>query len=166
MNTEMTILFLTVLATGLLAGLFYGYSCSVNGGLGNLSDEKYLEAFQSIDRVIQNPVFMLSFIGPAFLLPLATLLAYQSNQSASLFYLLVAVIVYFTGVLGITFFGNIPLNEKLANFSIATASIEDIVAMRRAFEVRWNIFHFVRTIASIIAFCAAILAIVKHKPNI
>lgn len=44
-------LFLATLLCGLLAGLFYGYSCSVNNGLGRLNDPGYLKAMRSINKV-------------------------------------------------------------------------------------------------------------------
>jgi uncharacterized membrane protein len=163
MNTQIIFQLLSVLATGLIAGLFYGYSCSVNQGLGNLPDEKYLEAFQSIDRAIQNPAFLSSFLGSAVLLPIVTILVYKTEVPASFFFLVSATIIYFTGVIGITVFCNVPLNEQLAKFSISTATADEISAMRQVFEKPWNRFHSIRTIASIIAFSFTILSIIKQK---
>lgn len=163
MTTLVIVQLVTVLITGLIAGLFYGYSCSVNGCLGNLSDEKYLEAFQSINRVIQNPVFFLSFMGSAILLPIVTVYTYRSGSHIAFQYLLAASIIYFIGVMGITIAANIPLNEQLDKFSLRTATAQEISAFRDSFENRWNSFHTIRTIASIITFVISILAIIKQK---
>jgi uncharacterized membrane protein len=163
MNISIIFQVATILTTGLLAGLFYGYCCSVNKGLGNLSDEKYLEAFQSINTAIQNPIFFLSFIGSAFLLLISSYINYQSGISTTFYFSISATFIYFIGVLGITFFYNIPLNEKLNNFNIATATLSEITIMRKIFEKPWNIYHTVRTVASIITFGLSIFSLVKQK---
>ena len=61
-NTFQFFQFASILFTGLLAGLFYGYDCSVIKGLGNLQDDVYLQSFQSINKAIQNPYFFISLI--------------------------------------------------------------------------------------------------------
>ncbi len=58
------ILLITATLTGLSAGLFYAYACSVNSGLGRLPDREYLAAMQSINREILNPVFFAGFLEP------------------------------------------------------------------------------------------------------
>lgn len=62
MTTMQLIQIIAVVLTGLVAGLLYGYACSVTGGLGRLPDADYLSAFQSINKAIQNPWFFISFI--------------------------------------------------------------------------------------------------------
>ncbi len=51
------------LLTGLAAGLFYSYACSVTGALGRLPDREYVMAFQSINTAILNAWFFASFMG-------------------------------------------------------------------------------------------------------
>ena len=153
--------FTAILLTGLLAGLFYGYDCSVIKGLGNLQDDTYLQSFQSINKAILNPYFFLSFMGCLFVLPAACWLSYKSGTS---FYLLIAASsVYFIGVFGVTICCNIPLNEQLANFQISTATASEISAMRKTFEHSWNTWHRIRTIASIAAFGLAAFSLFKQK---
>jgi uncharacterized membrane protein len=66
------LLFFTILLSGLVAGLLYAYSCSVNSGLKNLPDAAYLKAMQSINIAIQNPLFFASFLGLPVLLIINT----------------------------------------------------------------------------------------------
>lgn len=155
--------FAAILLTGLLAGLFYGYDCSVIKGLGNLQDEVYLQSFQSINKAIQNPYFFISFVGILLVLPVSSWLSYSNSNLASFYLLLSATLIYFIGVFGVTIFGNVPLNEQLANFSISTATEAEISAMRQTFEKPWNTYHTIRTIASIISFGLAILSLIKQK---
>lgn len=151
------------LTTVLLTGLFYGYSCSVINGLGNLQDTTYLQSFQSINKSIQNPYFFVSFIGSLFMLPLSTWLSYKNCNPATFYLLLSATLIYTIAVFGVTIFGNVPLNEQLAKFAISTATTNEIAAMRKAFEKPWNLYHNIRTIASIISFSLAILSLVNQK---
>jgi uncharacterized membrane protein len=149
----------SVLFTGLVAGLFYGYQCSVNKGLGNLTGTEYLKGFQSINRAIQNPVFFLSFIGSIIFLAVAAILSYRSGQIHTFYFLLAAFIIHLLGVFGITLFGNVPLNERLDAFDIANASEAAITEMRDSFETPWNRLHRIRTAFSIVAFLLSILSL-------
>jgi uncharacterized membrane protein len=141
---ETTLLILTGTLTTLLAGVFFGYSVSVNGALRRLNDKEYVYTMQAINIVIQNPLFFLSFIGPVFLLPLVTFLSYgDSMLTFSL--LLASSIIYIIGVFGITVAGNVPLNEQLAKATDSEAS-----AARRLFETRWVQLHTIRTVFAIL----------------
>ncbi|MES2747370.1 MAG: anthrone oxygenase family protein [Bacteroidota bacterium] len=154
---------ITLLLTGLLAGLFYGYDCSVIKGLGNLQNDTYLQSFQSINKAIQTPYFFISFMGSVLALPVSSWLSYRNYNVESFYLMLAASLVYFIGVFGVTVFCNVPLNEQLANFSISSATEIEIKAMRKAFEKPWNDYHTLRTDASIVAFCFAILSLLTQK---
>jgi uncharacterized membrane protein len=163
MTTSNIILVLTTLTTALIAGLFYAYSCSVNGGLAQLSDAHYILAMQSINKAIQNPMFFMSFMGTLFLLPISTYLHYNQDELNRFYLLLFATIFYLIGVIAITAFGNIPLNNALNDFSVQSADNEAITKARLGFESAWNSFHLIRTIASISSLILVILACLKNK---
>jgi uncharacterized membrane protein len=152
-----------ILLTGLLAGLMYGYSCSVLKGLGNLQDDVYLRSFQSINLAIQNPYFFLSFMGNLLVLPIASWLCYKQDNAVSFYFLIAATLIYIIGVFGVTVFGNVPLNDRLANFNILTATESEISVMRKIFENPWNNYHSIRTFASIIAFGLTVLSLFTRK---
>lgn len=150
-----------ILLTGLVAGLFYGYDCSVIRGLGALPDKSFLSAFQSINREILNPYFFISFMGSLLLLPLATWLNYNSGISNSFYFLLAATLIYAIAVFGVTAAGNVPLNNILDQFDIEKASPAELLSMRQKFEVKWNTLHHIRTYASILAFLSALLSLLR-----
>lgn len=154
---------LAVALAGLAAGLFYSYDCSIVRGLGNLGDKEYLLGFQSINRVILNPVFFLSFIGSLIALPIAAWLTYKNGTAPSFYYLLAAAILYAVGVFGVTIAGNVPLNDMLDKFDIPNASAEAIRTMRDKFENKWNTLQHVRTYAAILAFILSIIALIKRS---
>lgn len=153
------LLFITVLFSGLVAGLFYSYSCSVNPGLKSLADADYLKAMQSINSAIQNPVFFAAFMGLLLLYPITVYQMHQPMASVSFYLFIFSLAIYYIGVFGITVFFNVPLNDQLAAFSISSATPDEITAMRETFENPWNTFHTIRTIASILSFALLIIAL-------
>ncbi len=157
------LLFTTVLFSGLVAGLLYAYSCSVNIGLKLLPDAAYLKAMQSINAAIQNPWFFISFIGLLLLYPVSCWRLFVQPTVGSAYLMLAATVVYFLLVFGTTIFGNVPLNDQLAKFDISSASTDALATMRNAFEKPWNNYHLVRTIAAIVSFGLAIVSIMLQK---
>jgi len=155
------ILFITILFSGMVAGLLYSYSCSVNPGLKALSSKEYLSAMQSINRAIQNPVFFVTFMGLLILLPLCCWLAYKHQINISFPFLATATLIYFIGVIGVTAAGNIPLNNQLESFNINTASDADMLSMRTQFEIAWVRWHSIRTTASVISFAVLLYGVFK-----
>ena len=154
------ILLSTGFCSGLIAGLFYAYSCSVNVGLARLSDIEYLRAMQSINRVILNPWFFSSFMGTLLLLPIAVWMAYTNTGiSTSTYLLLTAALIYLVGVFGVTIFGNVPLNQVLDKLDFAQASVQDLALQRSQFENTWNKFHLLRTLGSSLTLLLTLSAI-------
>jgi uncharacterized membrane protein len=150
-----------MVASGLVAGLMFSYSCSVNPGLAALPDKAYLQAMQSINVAILNPAFFACFAGLLLLWPLAAWSVFSRPDKAAFFLLLAAAAIYLFGVFILTMAGNVPLNNRLATFDIASASVRELAEMRRAFAPDWNRFHSIRTAASVISFALGVIALVR-----
>lgn len=163
MKMTTILLIITATVTALIAGLFYAYSCSVVLGLGKLSDSEYLKSMQSINREILNPVFFLSFMGTAFLLPISTFL--YRGQNLVFILLLMATLAYLIGVFGVTMFGNVPLNDQLDKFDIVNSSAEAIKEMRNNFERKWNFLNNIRTVFSVITIVLTVCACIWNKTD-
>jgi uncharacterized membrane protein len=163
MTIYATVQVIAVMLAGLAAGLFYSFDCSIVSGLGKLPDAQYLSAFQSINRVILNPFFFMSFIGSLLILPIAAWLTYKTGNTGSFYFMLAAAMIYAVGVFGITVGGNVPLNDELDKFDIANASVDALQQMRLKFEEKWNFLQHIRTYAAILAFTAAVISLIK-KP--
>ncbi|PPL01373.1 anthrone oxygenase family protein [Parapedobacter indicus] len=148
-----------VLLTGLVAGLFYSYACSVTGALGKLPDREYVMTFQSINTAILNAWFFVSFMGSLMVLPLATWLSYRAAVHFSFWLLLSATAVYIVGVFGVTILGNVPLNNMLERFNMDTATPQELSSLRERFERPWNQLNLIRTIAAILSFLLTILSL-------
>ncbi|MCL9804320.1 DUF1772 domain-containing protein [Flavobacterium amniphilum] len=161
-NTDI-ILLITTTFSALMAGLFYAYTCSVNLGLGKLSDIEYIKAMQSINREIQNPVFFSCFFGTLILIPLSAFLQYNQQATFKAWLLLTAAVTYAIGVFGVTVFGNVPLNEALENFNTIGVAKEVIQHQRALFETKWNLLNTVRTVFSILTVMLLIAACMNHS---
>jgi len=150
-----------ILLTGLIAGLFYGYDCSVIKGFRNIPDKEYFTAFQSINRAILNPYFFVSFMGSLLILPVVTWLSYKAAGPVSFYLLIAATILYAIGVFGVTMFGNVPLNNQLDQFDISNATPDALKALRQKFEINWNKLNAIRTYAAILSFLLTIISLAK-----
>lgn len=115
---------------------------------------------QSINRAILNPVFFSAFIGALLLLPLSAWLNYNSEASIRFWLLITATIFYSIGLFGVTVAFNVPLNEMLEKFDIGAASATELADIRKHFEMPWNGWHAVRTVAVILSLVLTILACV------
>jgi uncharacterized membrane protein len=130
------------LTSGLLAGLFFAFETAINPALHRLPDTGYLSAMQHINRIIQNPAFLLVFMLPVLLLPM---LAWQQRAIPAALYWGVAAGLYVAAVFGVTIFFNIPLNEMLDKFDLNAATPSDLQAMRDQYRLPWNRWHTIRT---------------------
>lgn len=157
-----TSVILLTLLTGLSAGLCFTWSNAITTGIGNLNNYGYLSAFQQMNRTILNPIFIIVFFGP-FFLGLINLYGYKNRPILLIWVLLLATIIYFFGVVLVTVFGNVPLNEILDKTDLISAGSEDLKTLRDTFEVKWNRLHLIRTVSSISSFLLLILTLLMKK---
>ncbi|PHS50757.1 MAG: hypothetical protein COB01_11880 [Lutibacter sp.] len=160
MNT--IILTIATLSVGLIAGLFYSWSISVTPGLEKLNDESYLLAFQSINRAILNPAFFIFFFGLVLLLPMLCYLYYQSPAGIQFWCIVTATFLYFFGVIAVTIFGNVPMNNTLEVLQIESINPEQMASFRLGFERKWNNLNTIRTICSSLSFLSLIIACMQN----
>ncbi len=108
------ILVITATLTALVAGLFFAWSVSITLGLLRVSDSEYVAVMQSTNRAIQNPIFFAAFFGAQIFLLVSLFFFYGQNSRFSL--LLAAAVIYTIGVMGVTIFGNVPMNNAARPF--------------------------------------------------
>ncbi|WAZ22087.1 DUF1772 domain-containing protein [Streptomyces cinnabarinus] len=142
-----------VVTTGLLAGSFYVFACGVMPALARSSDAVFVEVMRDVDEVIQNPVFMLSFLGA----PLLTAVAAWRLRSAPGGRWMWAALVANALALLVTVALNIPLNETLGD---ARPPSE----IREEFEDPWVAWNMVRAGLSTVALgCLAWAATARRR---
>lgn len=139
---QLSTLAATVL-TGLLAGTYYAYACSVMPALRRTGDRTFVEVMQSINVSIQNPVFFAAFFGA----PAMTAVAVGLHGSG---WGVAALALNLAGLL-VTIAANIPLNNALAAAADDPAAIADPAAVRGRFERAWNSWNTARTVLTLAA---------------
>lgn len=146
-----TVHLLSILFTGLTAGLCFTWSNAVTPGIGRLDHLAFLQSFQMMNRAIMNPVFFIVFFSPVFLLFVNSYL--YRNTTPAIFYLfLVAGILFLAGIGWVTIFKNVPLNEMLDKTILETATQIELEELRKNFESSWNRWHMLRTVTSFTTF--------------
>lgn len=146
------------LTTGLMAGLFYAYACSVMLGLGRTDDRTFVDAMQWINVKIINGWFLVPFLGAPILIVLTGVFLLRGDGRSALPWIVAALVLYGM-TLAITFAVNVPLNNRLAAAG-APDDIADLAAVREAFETTWNRWNIARAVTSTAAFGCLVRALV------
>jgi uncharacterized membrane protein len=148
-------------AMGLMAGVFGEWDHTIMRGLGNTDDRTFVAAFQSINRAIMNPLFMLTFMGALILTGIAGVLCRRDRDHPAPTWIGVAFGLYLA-VFVITLAVHEPLNEVLRAAGDPDG-IADPAAVRDDFqETRWVAWNIVRTTATTAAFGCLAWALVLH----
>lgn len=138
-RAHVSVLGIGAVLTGLLGGVYYGFACAVMPGLARLDDKAYANAFNQINDVIQNPAFMLCFLGA----PLVCIVALvMLRRGGGLDPWTITAAVLNVAALISTMAISVPLNDALEKNGD-----------RAAFEHTWLVWNDIRTL-----FCAAALA--------
>lgn len=138
-----TALVVTTVLTGLLAGTYFGYACSVMLALGRTSDRTFIEVMQKINVAIQNPVFFAAFFGA----PVGSGVAVWRQSSAGggvSGWTIAALVLNVVGLL-VTVVANIPLNHAVDAVG-DPAAVADPGAVRQRFERAWNAWNGARAV--------------------
>jgi uncharacterized membrane protein len=161
-NFKIIVLLLSILFTGLTAGLCFTWSNTITPGIGRLDDLGFLKAFQAMNRAIINPSFLIVFMGPCVLLFINAFAAKNTNLMVFTTYLLAAGL-FFVGVGLVTIFKNVPLNDILDKTVLETASTIELSKLRNSFEQPWNRWHMIRTVCSFTAFALLVIGMLFNK---
>lgn len=151
------LIFVLIVLSGLLAGFFFAWWCSCMIGLARVRDSTFVEAMQAINASLPNARFVLPFFAPVMLAPIAAVALLTSDHRESGGWAVVAAIFSFL-TFGITAGRNVPLNTMLAK-----ASAGDATEARKRFEMPWVRWNSVRTLTSVVAFVASLMALVRMR---
>ena len=147
-----------VVTNGLMAGLFAAYSYAVMPGLGRTDDRTFVAAMQQTNAAILNGWFGVCFGGAVLLAAVAAVL-HRGRPGLGW---IVAGLVLYVAVLGVTFTVNVPLNDALA-----AAGDVDPAGARARFEgvwVRWNVVRAVLSTAAFGCLTWALVATERGAP--
>jgi uncharacterized membrane protein len=148
------------MTTGLIAGLFYAYACSVMIGLGRTDDRTFVGAMQQINVAILNGWFAVAFAGAPVSTAVAAVLHLRGDGRPALPWIAAALVL--SGLmLAVTFIVNVPLNDDLTAAG-KPGGTADLAAVREHFETRWVRWNIVRAVASTVAFGCLTWALVLY----
>ncbi len=148
--------FFAALGCGVMAGLFFTFSTFLMTALGRLPAAQGIRAMQTINVVILNPAFGLLFAGTALVcLFLAATFPFTVSQPYAGQRLLGAVL-FLGGVILVTIFFNVPLNDTLAE--VDPSSVTGAKLWERYLNV-WTLWNHVRTLSAIGATVSLMLAL-------
>lgn len=149
---------ISLLLTGAIAGFFYAFSVCVMRGLDRIEATSAVSAMKSINAVVLNPIFFITF----FLTPIAQLssayLASQGNNPNSSLLFVIAAVLYILGAVLPTIIVNVPMNERLARIEVTT-NAERMQSIWSQYSSRWTKWNTVRTVFSLLSLLAVGAAI-------
>ncbi len=152
MTARTILIAVSLISSGLVAGLLYGWMVSVIPGTVRTDDAVYVQTMQRINLAIINPAFLIPFLGTPVVLAIAAIASYRAGNNRRAAVIGWAAVVYAVGVIGVTVGGNIPLNDELDRFDLAGAIGDQLSTARGDYEGPWNRWHRIRTLASVITF--------------
>lgn len=136
----------TAVGCGLIGGVFFAFSTFIMKALARLPAPQGIAAMQSINLVVINPLFLGALFGTG-LLCIAVLITGEGIHRY-------AALAYLIGTIGVTMFGNVPLNNRLAAINPQAESSRQIWKHYLQHWTPWNHFRA----AAALAACAAIVA--------
>jgi uncharacterized membrane protein len=163
MTTDRTAVLLQVLATvllGLMAGFFFAFWVDVAPAMAQLDASAYIRTQQAINSTVRNAPFALAYFGAALVPGLAALALWMGRKRGQALAWAAIALTYLLGVFVLTREINIPINNALALWDPATPPAD----WARARD-RWNAANFVRGMAALAAFAAAVAALAWPAPK-
>ena len=94
------ILILATFLCSLVAGFLFAFAVVAMPGIGSLNDREFIQAFQVMDRVIQNnqPIFLFVWVGSVVALIASVVLGIGQLDGAGRLLIIFAALAYLLGV--------------------------------------------------------------------
>ena len=144
---------LVCVGAGLVGGVFFAFSAFVMKALAELPAAQGIQAMQSINVTVLNPLFLGAFVGTAVLAGICIVAGFFPWGSPRSLLLLAAGLTYLLGSFGVTAVFNVPRNERLAKLPPESA---EAAAYWPTYVREWLFWNHLRTMASLVsAVCAA-----------
>ncbi len=155
-DTLFTLVLVTALGSGIMAGFFFAFSNLVMSSLAKIPAPHGIAAMQTINLVVVNPLFMLAFLGTAIasvVLIVAALLGWGDLETG---WVIAGSVLYLVGGIGVTFAYNVPRNNALAAVSPDDPAS---ATLWTRYLSEWTAGNHVRTIGSAAALICFMLAL-------
>ncbi|CAN5373779.1 DUF1772 domain-containing protein [soil metagenome] len=146
-----TVVFGSVLACGMVAGILFAFSSFVMQALSRLPSERGIAAMQAINVSAVNVPFMALFMGCSVANLVVGVLAATHLSDPGTKLLLVASLLYLLGCFLVTVAFNIPLNDALA---VVKPESSEASQLWQRYLPQWMLWNHIRTLFSFLAAAA------------
>ncbi|QJE96311.1 DUF1772 domain-containing protein [Luteolibacter luteus] len=138
----------TILACGLMAGVFFTFSSFVMKALEKIPAAEGISAMQSINVCAVKSWFLPAFLGSGVLCLAVTATTVGKLDLPAARLMFAGAVIHFVGCFLVTMVFNVPLNNGLAavsaNAPASTETWSDYLS-------RWTMWNHVRTLSSFVA---------------
>jgi uncharacterized membrane protein len=149
-----SLILLSGLGCGLVAGVFFAFSTFVMPALARLPPAQGIAAMQSINVAVINPMFLGVFLGTAATCGGLVVASMLNWRDPAAIYLLGGGVLYLVGTMLVTFAFNVPRNDALAAIDPAG---REAAALWSGYLAGWTAWNHLRGAAALAA--AALLAV-------
>lgn len=146
-RTAETVVALTALGSGLVAGVLFAFSGFVMAGLNRAPAPQAIVAMQGINVTAVRPPLMIAAFSTALGCLAVTVIAFRQTGGGTRVLLLAGVVLYLCALL-VTGGFNVPLNDSLA--AVDPTGPQAAQAWEH-YRSRWSVGNHVRTIAALAA---------------
>jgi uncharacterized membrane protein len=151
---------LAALGSGLVGGVFFGFSGFVMRALARLRPAHGMAAMQSINVAAVTPPLMIALFGTALAcVPLVVASLFKWREPVAMLRLAGGGL-YLVGTVLVTMVRNVPMNNALAALDPDSA---DGAAQWARYVPEWTAWNTVRTVAALAASAALIIALVAGR---
>lgn len=150
------------LSSAMLSGLFFVFSNFAMNAFSRIGPESGVAAMQSINATILNPGFLGMFLGTALGSLAAAVFAACHWAHPSSTWVLAGALLYLVGCFAVTAGFNVPLNHQL---DTVNASDPGAAAAWSDYVTRWQPWNHLRTISTLLAAGAYLVALAKSIEN-
>jgi uncharacterized membrane protein len=153
-----TLTVLAVLGSALVAGVFFAFSAFVMPALRRLPVAQGIAAMQSINITAVRAAFMTAMFGTALVCLVLLVFAVRGWGQPTAVPLLLGSLLYLVGVVGLTMFFHVPLNDALAALDPNAGSSAPVWS---DYLSRWGAGNQVRWIVPLAGSACYVLALIR-----
>lgn len=151
-----TLTWISALGAALVAGVFFAFSAFIMQALAKRPPAEGIAAMQAINIVVVRSGFIVVFLVTAVTAAVLALVALLKWDDPRAQYWLAGAVLYVLGTFVLTLARNVPLNDALSDANPSSANGASLWSRYLTDWTRWNT---VRTVASLAATVAFILAL-------
>lgn len=145
-TTVTTLLWISALGSGLMAGVYFAFSGFIMRAFGSLEPGQAIAAMNAINSTILRSLFVPLFFGSSIVAALLVAGAALNRDAAGSGWMLLAGALYLLGMFVCTAAFNVPLNNALAQTEPGSAAARDLWFKYLKTWTRWN---HLRTLCSL-----------------